>query len=359
MCINNRSRLFLVKLEAVAGVAETPVIGTDDCFVMFADSPGISEGIEVSQVSAASPSGNDYPDVVTARKPTADITVPLYGKGKTSPGGVVVLPAWSRILQTAGHWDLSTGGGAEARWTPDIVNTRFTDDAGVTTNASRTFTLWELTGRLGNIASGTKTLRAMRGCRLQQAVFSLGPQGIIRVAYKIVGMAVDTASTTLDMALANLDGMTTDLIPGNGAASQLTFPGPNVENADPTDTQWTLDFGMEHIAGDTDGSGVVCVEGDYTKLTGTIDPLVREAASINRYATAVRNQQVLAYAYGTAAGGVFPQGRTTGTGYGIKFAVPSVQLIGDEDPQGKVKRRTLTAKASGGPIAPLCTLTIL
>jgi len=353
MCINNRSRLFLVEPEAVEGVAETLVPGTDDIFAFHA-SGGISEGINVLDIDPASPSGNLAARIVGGITPQAVIQVPIYGKGKTT--SVVNRPNWFRILQTVGHVDLSTGSGAELRWTPDLANPRSTDAAGVTTAALRTFTLWEFTGRSGSAAAGTKTLRAMRGCRLASMTVNLNAGETAMIEFTIVGRSVQTASSTVDISGANIDGVFSDFTTANASGAELVFSGPTARKVRASSTAFTFAFGMTHIMGDDDASGVVCVEGTEARLTGTVNPLIA-AADIGAWASAVYGQSVLEYRM--AANGIFPSGRTGGTGYGFRLSIPQLQILGDEAATESPKRRSLELQAIGGPINPMATITLL
>jgi hypothetical protein len=351
MCFSSRTRLFLAKLETTEGVDANPVVGTDDLFVLQASS-GVAGGVSTVQVDPASPTGDELPQAISTRKPVVGLEVPMYGKGIS--GGDVVPGAWVRVLlQSVGHvnYNAGAGGGVQIDWTPDPIYASTTDAAGVVTAANKTFTLYELAGRDGSIASGIKVLRKALGCKVTSVNIGLTVGQWAVASFGISGLWVEPESSTLDLTNADLDNVASDFVRINGASQTFSFPGPTSVPLRAQAVQWAIDFGGEHIEGDNTDSGVACIGLGATRITGTANPIL-VSSQINLWEDAKSAQTTLAYSM-TA---MTPAGRTAGTGYSIKIAAPAVQVVGDVDLSSTVVRQGVTLRAvstNGTTVRPM------
>lgn len=341
MCFSPRSRLVLAKLESTEGTDASPVVGTNDLYVLQ-DSPGINENVTAITNEPASPTGFELPQTTATRKPSATYRIPLYGKGEDG-SGVVNLPAWvSVILQSCGHvnQDAGAGGGVQVNWTPDPLYPRLTDDGGSVSAAQKTFTIYDFWGRDGSNASGTKILQAMVGCRVSalRLLLTVGQWLVLEV--DVLGKWVLPVASTTDLSGANLDGAL-DFMTPNGSASEFTFSGPQTIPLKAQSTQWSIEFGAEQIEGDDISSGVSCVGTQQAIVTGTTNPIL-SSANINLWQTAIRDQSRVSYSLGTA---MTAQGRSVNTGYTIDVAAPQVQFVGGFDRGSSAIRQSLQLRS--------------
>lgn len=358
MCMSSQTRLFLAKLEATEGTDAAPVVGTDDLFCLLS-SGGISENVTAIQVDPASPNGWELPQSVSTRKPTATLSIPFYGLGEAG-GGVVNAPAWLRVLlQSCGHvnYNAGAGGGVAITWNPDNIYPLTTDSAGVATAALPTFTLYEFSGRDGSNAAGTKVVKKMLGCRVSSITINMTVGQWTSMDVAISGLWVQSDGVTTDISGADLDGAASDFLKPNGAASILTFPsGPTAVPLKSQSTQWTIDFGAEHIEGDDLASGVSCIGTSAPRITGTANPIL-VSSQIDLWEDAKANQTQLVYSLGTP---MTPQGRSANAGYTLNFGAPAVQVLGEIDRSQKVMRQAaqLRAVSPNGTTTNPFTLTL-
>ena len=343
MCMSSRTRLFLAKLEPTEGTDANPVVGTDDVFCLQS-SAGIVEGVTTVQVDPASPNGWELPQAVSTRKPTATLSIPFYGLGEAG-GGVVNAPAWLRVLlQSCGHvnYNAGAGGGVAITWNPDNIYPLTTAANGTPTAALPTFTLYEFSGRDGSNATGTKVIKKMLGCRVSSITINMTVGQWTTMDVAISGLWVQSDNSTTDISGADLDGAASDFLRPNGAASVLTFPtGPTAVTLKTQSTQWTIDFGGEHIEGDDLSSGVSCIGTDAPRITGTANPILA-SSQIDLWENAKAAQTQLIYSLGTA---MTPQGRSAGAGYTVDFDAPAVQVSGEIDRSQKVMRQAVQLRA--------------
>ena len=340
MCFSSRTRLFLAKLETTENTDANPVVGTDDVFALQS-SGGIAGGESTVQVDPASPTGDELPQAISTRKPTASLEIPLYSKGLSA--GDVVAPAWMKtILQSIGHVNYNAGslGGAQIDWTPDPIYAQTTDATGTVTAALRTFTLYEFAGRDGSIAGGIKLLRKMVGCRVTSLGLNLTVGQWATLSVAMSGLWVLPASSTVDLTLADLDNVASDFVRINGADQAFLFSGPTSVPLRAQAVQRAMDFGGEHIEGDDLDSGVSCIGLGATRVTGTANPILA-SSQIALWEAAKRDQTTHAYSM-TA---MTPAGRSAGTGYSIGVSAPAVQFTGDVDRSGTVMRNGLALRA--------------
>lgn len=356
MCtLNPRSRLVLAKLEATEGTDAAPVAGTDDLFVSM-DSPGINLGITQVSNEPASPTGYELPAATSTRKPTATYRIPLYGKGRAvGPPTAPVLPQYMAVLlASCGHVDRSASTSTQVVWTPDPINARTTSTAGSVSANLPTFTIYDYIGRDGSVAAGTKILVAMTGCRVAQIRLNLTVGQWAFLEVDIQGLAVQPVAVTTDLSAADLDDVRTDFVRCNGAQSALNYGGAIALKTQ--STVWTIDFSAVQEEGDTSDSGVACVGLRGAIVTGTMNP-IQATADIAALSDAQWDQEVGAY---SMAGSMTPEGRTVDTGYTLKVAAPSVQILfPNYDNTGSVIRLPTTAKAvSANSTTPPISLTL-
>ena len=339
MCgLNPRSRLVLAKLEATPGTDPVPQVGTDDLFVSM-DSAGIKLGVTQVGNEPASPTGYELPAAVSTIKPSATYIIPLYGKGKVT--GEPVLPKWlSVFLASCGHVDQSDGGGVRVKWTPDSIFPRNTNPAGTVTAAEKcTFTVYDYLARDGSVATGTKILQRMVGCRVSQVRLNLTVGQWAALEVDILGLSVEPASVVTDLSAADLDNVRTDFVRANAAQSSLNLGSAIALNSQ--STSWAIDFGANQEEGDSGVTGVSTVGTRQCLVTGSMNPILA-TANIGVWTDAQFGQTDHAY---SMSGSMTPEGQLVNTGYTIKVAAPAVQIIYDYDTSGSVVRLPTTLKA--------------
>ena len=338
MCgLNPRSRLVLAKLETTPGTDPVPQVGTDDLFVSM-DSAGIKLGVTQVGNEPASPTGYELPAAVATIKPSATYIIPLYGKGKVA--GAPVLPKWlSVFLASCGHVDQSVSGGAQVKWEPDSIFPRNTNTSGITSAEDCTFTVYDYLARDGSVATGTKILQRMVGCRVSQVRLNLTVGQWAALEVDILGLSVEPASVVTDLSLADLDNVRTDFVRANAAQSSLNLGSAISLNSQ--STSWAIDFGANQEEGDSGLTGVATVGTRQCLVTGSMNPILA-TANIGVWTDAQFGQTDHAY---SMSGSMTPEGQTVNNGYTIKVAAPAVQIIYDYDTSGSVVRLPTTLKA--------------
>lgn len=341
MCINPRSRLALLKLEATPGVAETPAVGTDDWYVMN-DSGGIKTNAAVLDDEWSTPDGFDLASTLGSIKPTATYRWVPYMLGKT--GGVVNLPLWlSSVLGSCGHVNQYLGGptyGSIVEWTPDAIYSRLTDTANSTSAVARTFTIYDYIGREGSDASGSKILHAIKGAMVSKLRIILTTGQLVAIEADFVGQYIRPSLQTTDLSGYNLVATSNFYTPIN-TGQQFTFANSDTYAMKPSSTTIEIDFGAKHVEGDTPGGfGVACIErSQQAKVTMTTNPIVT-TTRFDQMMAAGELQETLAYAM---TGSLTPQGITADTGYTIKASASGVQFTSEME-RGDVLRHSVTAK---------------
>ena len=362
MCgLNPRSRLVLAKLEATPGTDPIPAVGTDDLFVSM-DSAGIKLGVTQVGNEPASPTGYELPAAIATIKPTATYRIPLYGKGRVvGPPTSPVLPRWlSVILASCGHVDRSASTGTEVVWTPDSIFPRTTNIAGNSTTANDcTFTVYDYLARSGSVATGTKILQAMVGCRVSQVrfVLTVGQWAFLEV--DILGLSVQPIGTTDDLSAADLDDVRTDFVRANAAQSEFNFTAGSYVLQSQS-TTWTIDFGATQEEGDSTSAGVATVGTRQALVTASMNPIQNDGLGSGMDITQLSATQFEQEdgTYGMA-GSMTPEGRSVDIGYTLRVAAPGVQLVFDYDTSGSVVRLPTTAKAvSPDSTTPPISLTL-
>lgn len=328
MCVNPRSRLVQMELEATPGTAETPVVGTNDIYVLD-DSPGITIANAVIDNDPASPTGWQISRTTGAIKPTATYRWAAYMTGKTT--GVVNLPRWlSTILQSCGFINQYLGGptfGSVMEWTPDGIYSRLTNTSNVTSAARRTMTIYDYIGRDGGETSGTKYLWVMKGSMVSKLTITIVTGQLVIFEVVMLGQYVDPSAVTTDLSAFNIVA-TSNFYTPLAAGQQFTFANSDVYAMRSSSTTFEIDFGAAHIEGDTaTGWGVACVERKQAKISVSTNPIVL-GTRFDQMIAAQRNQEALAYAL---TGSLTPQGLSADTGYTIKPSAPAVQITHELD----------------------------
>jgi len=360
MCgLNPRSRLVLAKLEATPGTDANPVVGTDDLFVSM-DSAGIKLGVTQVGNEPASPTGYELPAAIATIKPSATYRIPLYGKGfEISPATAPKLPRWlSVFLASCGHVDRSTD--TDVVWTPDSIFPRTTSTTPATVSANDcTFTIYDYLARSGSVASGTKILQSMVGCRVAQVrfVLTVGQWAFLEV--DILGLSVQPVGTTDDLSNADLDDVRTDFVRANAAQSEFNFTAGSYVLQSQS-TTWTIDFGATQEEGDSTSAGVATVGTRQALVTASMNPIQNDGLGggmdITQLSAVQFEQEDGTYGM---AGSMTPEGRSVDTGYTLRVAAPAVQLVFDYDTSGSVVRLPTTAKAvSADSTTPPISLTL-
>ena len=363
MCgLNPRSRLVLAKLEATPGTDPIPQVGTDDLFVSM-DSPGIKLGVTQVGNEPASPTGYELPAAIATIKPTATYRIPLYGKGRVvGPPTSPVLPRWlSVFLASCGHVDRNANSATEVVWTPDSIFPRTTAPTTGTVSANLcTFTVYDYLARDGAVATGTKILQAMVGCRVSQVrfVLTVGQWAFLEV--DILGLSVQPVASTDSLANADLDDVRTDFVRANAAQSELTFNTGGLILQSQS-TTWTIDFGATQEEGDTTSAGVATVGTRQALVTASMNPIQTSGTptpgtDITLMSDAQFEQEAGSYGMN---GSMTPEGQLVDTGYTFRINAPAVQVVFDYDTSGSVVRLPTTAKAvSADSTTPPISLTL-
>ena len=362
MCgLNPRSRLVLAKLEATPGTDPIPVVGTNDLFVSM-DSAGIKLGVTQVGNEPASPTGYELPAAIATIKPSATYRIPLYGKGRVvGPPTSPVLPRWmSVILASCGHVDRNASSATEVIWTPDSIFPRTTaPTTGAVSANDCTFTVYDYLARSGSVATGTKILQAMVGCRVAQVrfVLTVGQWAFLEV--DILGLSVQPVGTTDDLSAATLDDVRTDFVRANAAQSEFSFTqGSYVLQSQ--STTWTIDFGASQEEGDSTSAGVATVGTRQALVTASMNPIQNDGLGggmdITQLSAVQFEQEDGTYGM---AGSMTPEGQPVDTGYTFRVAAPGVQRVFDYDTSGSVVRLPTTAKAvSPDSTTPPISLTL-
>ena len=339
---NPNIALWLCKAEASEGTAETLTPGTDDLPVMAGSS--INENVQHGEVLLDNAIGGEFPAPRTQWRPTATVIVPLYGLGKDNDSKII-LPIWmSVILQSFGKIVKTATTEAAAVWTPHISVASLTSGVPATTAAAKTFTLGQYVGGLGDPASGKKLYKVMRGCRVQRATFSFVAGQIATVTFEIVGRGVKPVDATTDITGNDLDGVKADFIVPDALATSYDGTLANSKNF-----TVVVDTGAQHIESDATADGVSATALGNIRVSGTIDPWYIEQSTKDYYDRILEPIDYTAGAWAkraisVAANGVYPANRSAASGFGIKPALPAVQLIGGDQKDPVALRMNLQFK---------------
>jgi len=341
----SRAALILCKREPTEGTDSVPVVGTDEVPVLTQAT--IATAVTHGDIRLEIPAGGQWQAPTVAKQPTATIRVPLYGKGIV--GDDVTQPTWiNAILRTCGILDNSVSG--VLTWTPTIAAPTFTAFGGAPVAQNETFTLYAYLGLLnGTLATATKRLIAMVGCRVQSVRFVLNPQAAepVHAEISVVGRYVEPVDVTTDLSAFDIDDLVSDFLVANALASKIetadTVPGTEVDLC-LSAFDVTVDYGSEHIAGDcNDSSGVIATALNDITVSANLNPLAR-AQAVYDYEDRIDDADPI---YITTDA-ITPEGRTPATGYSLDWQMNGT-ITGELDRGGPLMRHALTFKGFANP----------
>ena len=312
MSMDSRAYAVLVKGEGTEGTDASPVVGTDDIFVMN-DSGGIDTAQATSEVRGASPTGDIQTMFVNSRMGTAQYRVPLYGMGLDT--GVIQLSRWAEVV-LGSFMDINIGSSdsTSAELSLNLANPTTTDDADSASANDKTFTIHEYKGLSGAIAGGTKVFTKMLGCRVQTATLNFNVGELATLDFTAIGRPTPPASSTTDLSSWDGEvGSNSDFITPNAFQTQLTPNGGAAIDTCMSAMTITIDLGSAHIMGDCeDASGVSGTALGSPTVTVSINPLLA-AGDIATWMADINAQDFFAL----SSSEIFPATRSANTGYGV------------------------------------------
>lgn len=300
-----------------------------------------------------SPYPFESPGPVLSVSVTVSFKVPIYGKGKTLT--IVNVPRWASKLMGA-FCDITQG--TTLVMTLNPINPKFVSSTPTTTYKDQTsVTLGVYLGLnpdpAANTApqvSGNKRLLIITGARPKSVKFPLKTKAESYIEFEYMGVLSSVADVTTDLSAYTADGLATDFVTPNQLGSTIATQ-PCLLTA----AEIAIDFGTTERETDAAAYGVAGTDFMSPTITVGFDPLMVKQATYDQFQASLSSTGA---AFETAE--IYPAGRSSATGYGIKWAMPAVQYGASPDTGGALIRwknagRARKATDSGAPL----TITIL
>lgn len=326
----SKPQLALCKLESTEGSDPSPAVGTDDLVIL--GQPTIDMGYTRVPAMVESPTGGQWPTLLQSIFPRVTLKVPLYGVGQSA--SVIVAPQWAKSLfQSCGCLDMSESTGTVLRWWPLLGWARNVSTGGSATEAKTTFALYLYSGVRGGAldTGGSKRLHKMLGCRVSsiEIVYDVAGEPV-HANVEVLGLYVAPADVTTTLLTADADGLLTDLVMANGGAVVIESQAARVSAM-----RIRIDYGAQHVPGDTSLHGAVAIGQTQLSITGSMNPLLLPSSTYDSDA-AIYAGDDLEFAM-TA---LTPQGRSANTGYSLSFEmVRAERTKSNDDRSGPYIRR--------------------